>query len=160
MRNEPTDSHFEAFRERKQTIADAERVTVAQSTPERECVESACVDDDIERKLTSIISQAHPLVRVGTFVGGAAITFLVTVCACVIAMANALSWPLSDVNLQYAQAVGASWGGVGGLIVGTGASTRLPDLRAATRFIGVGSVVWAGVTSFCFWVFLVGMAAC
>jgi hypothetical protein len=101
---------------------------------------------------------------IGGFVAGVLLTFLMTVAAYVYAMGTALCWPLSDPNLRYALEEGAIWGAVGGIIVGTvtGAVTGAiqPRLRLAALMVivGLGSVAWAGISSFCFYVVVVAVA--
>jgi hypothetical protein len=98
--------------------------------------------------------------RLASFAAGAVITFLISVIAFVFAMGHALSWPLSDPNMAYALCEGRFWGVVGALVVGLGAAALKPNLIVCLKFIALASIVWAGLSSFCFFVFVAGTAGC
>jgi hypothetical protein len=119
--------------------------------------------DDADRKEEAAISERNlrdwnggawdqMVLRLVGFSGGAITTLLFSVVAYVFAMGSALSFPLSDPNMEYAVGRGLFWGVIGGLVVGAATATIPPRWRACFYFIGLASVLWVVVSSFWFFV--------
>jgi hypothetical protein len=164
--NEQKGRRFEELRKRGYALPDDERTELAVLTSELEGVETSYMDEKTKRKMLSPVEEPSTSIRVPTrfrapaFCGGVSLAFLCTFGAYVFAMGAALSWPLSAPNMEYAISQGVFWGVVGGLLVGFVASSMASNARACLALIGVGSVVWAGASSFVFFVYVAGTAGC
>ena len=157
--NEQKGHRFEDLRKRQDALSDAERAELASLTNELEGSDVTFMDENTNQKVMLATTKSHdsgtePSPQVGfrivSFAGGTIFAFLLSVGAYIFAMGTALSWPLSNPNMEYALGQGAFWGIVGGLMVGLGASRRPTCERVSGASVlqapfGQASVVFASL---------------
>jgi hypothetical protein len=164
--NEQKADRFEDLRKRQDALSTAERMEFDELTKDLEGIESAIVNEATVRKLSRTSrpldaepeQQFTPWRRLLCLAYGLLLTLFLTVAASVFATSNALGWPLSEANMQYALIQGAVLGVVAGAVLGAVAAKE--PAFGCLFLIGVSAVAWAAVTGCLFFVFVAGSAAC
>ena len=95
------------------------------------------------------------------FIGGVVITAFLSFLTFTMAMATAISsFPLIGPNLWFAFEYSMFWGVIGGIIVSGTACLLAKQWRTVYWVIGIGGILWSGISGFCFLIYVAEVASC